>query len=315
MSSKPPIVSIVGPTGVGKTGLSLRLAREFCGEIVSADSMAVYRGMDIGTDKPTPEKRREIPHHLIDIVDPDEEFSAGEFKALAKRALEDIWSREKLPFLVGGTALYVRTLLYDYPLASVGADERMRRRLYEKETSGERGTLHRMLREIDPESANRLHPNDLRRIVRAIEVYHLTGTTMTTWRERTPKEPVYPVLLLGLWLPREELYRRIEERVDEMFREGLVEEVRGILRRFPNLGPTASQALGYREVAAYLDGELSMEECVELTKKNTRHFAKRQLMWFRKEPKISWIRADRETSKARNLVGKWLKGRGEERDV
>ena len=306
MENRQSLVAVIGPTGVGKTRLGLELAETFRGEIVSADSMAVYRGMDIGTDKPGPEARSRVRHHLLDIVDPHCEFNVGEFKSLARCAIIQITARDHLPILVGGTALYIRTLLYDYPLASVGSEPEIRKALEDEERRCGRGTLHRRLAEIDPESAERLHPNDLRRIIRALEVQQITGTPMTRWREQTPTQPVYRCLLVGLWLPREEIYRRIDARVDRMFADGLVEEVRGLLRDYPRLSATASQALGYREVLSYLRGQMDLQECLRLVKRNTRHFAKRQLSWFRREPGVQWIRADAPTSTARGLVANWL---------
>ncbi len=306
MGNRECLVAVVGPTGVGKTRLGVELAESFHGEIISADSMAVYRGMDIGTDKPGLDARSRVRHHLLDIVDPDREFSVGEFKSLARRAIAQIGDRGHLPILVGGTALYIRTLLYDYPLASVGSRPALRKALENEERRCGRGTLHRRLAVIDPESAERLHPNDLRRIIRALEVHRITGTTMTQWRNQTPSKPVYPCLLIGLWLPREDIYRRIDARVDRMFTDGLVEEVRELLQFYPRLSATASQALGYREVLSYLGGSIDFEECLRLVKRNTRHFAKRQLSWFRREPGIHWICGESPTRSARELVIDWL---------
>ena len=305
MPAGEPIVVITGATGVGKSGVGLSVAERYAGEIISADSMAVYRGMDIGTDKPGGSARTRVPHHLVDIVDPDQDFSAGDFKARAKAAIGDVSSRGRLPLVVGGTALYVRSLLYDYPLAKVGSDPDLRASLEEREIREGAGTLHRMLESIDPDSSARLHQNDLRRIIRAIEVHRLTGTTMTRWRESTPPEMSYRALLVGLWRPREEIYRRIDTRVERMFEEGLVDEVRQLLETYPGLGRTASQALGYREVLTYLAGEIDLGYCVELTKANTRKFAKRQLMWFRGEPQLRWVDAAAAPERVSELIGIW----------
>jgi len=304
---RPRIVAVVGPTAVGKTDLGIDLARRFGGEIISADSMQVYRGMDIGTAKPEPAELKEAPHHLIDVASPDEEFSAGRFKRLAREAVRDIRGRGALPLVVGGTALYVRVLLYDYPLAEVPRDERLRSRLQERAREEGRHSLHGDLQRTDPDSARRIHPNDLKRVIRALEVYRITGRTMTRWRRETPRESVYDVLKLGVWIPREELYRRIDRRVDVMVDRGLIEEVRGLLQRFGDLSPTARQALGYREVIQYLRGEIDRAVCIEQIKKNTRNFAKSQLTWFRKDEDIFWIDprcGGKKTARVR--VRRWL---------
>lgn len=301
------IVVVVGPTAAGKTELGIHLARHFSGEIVSADSMQVYRGMDIGTAKPGPREMQLAPHHLVDVASPDEEFSAGRFKKLARRAVRDITARKKLPLVVGGTALYVRVLLYDYPLAEVRRDDRLREGLYRRAEEEGREALHAQLAEKDPDSADRIHPNDLKRVVRALEVLRLTGRTMTAWRRETPRESVYDALKLGVHLPREELYRRIDRRVDQMVEEGLIEEVRDLLSHWGELGPTARQALGYAEVLAYLRGEIDGETCVWQIKKNTRNFAKRQLTWFRKDEEIRWVAAGQQGKDAAcQQVRRWL---------
>ncbi len=306
MDANPPIAVLIGPTGVGKTATSIRVARELDVEIISADSMSVYRGMDIGTDKPDLALRREIPHHMIDIVDPDEEFGAGAFQQHARAVIRGIAARGRLPFVVGGTALYVRALLYDYPLASVGSDEALRQRLREKECCEGRGTLHRMLAELDPVTADRLHPNDLRRIIRAVEVTHITGESMTTWRARTPDHPVYPCIVIGLWLPREKLYAQINQRVDRMFEEGLVEEFLKLQKRYRRLSRTAMQALGYREVNRYLKGCIDLDTCIALTKQHTRNFAKRQIAWFRKDPLLHWIHVESAEQRVPDMIQRWL---------
>lgn len=302
------ILIILGPTAAGKTGLGIDLARRFGGEIVSADSMQVYRGMDIGTATPTSEEMAGVPHHLVNIIPPTESFSAGRFKRLAREAICDVAARGCLPIVVGGTALYIRVLLYDFPLAAVPADHALRERLgrvVEKQGSE---VLHGQLEAVDPDSAERIHPNDARRIIRALEVHAGTGATMTEWRNSTPREPVFDALKIGLRMDREVLYDRIDRRVDRMIEEGLVDEVRSLLERYGGLSRTASRALGYREAASYLGGEMGLEECIENIKKNTRNFAKRQLTWFRKDPDIRWIGAARDGTERRaaELVEEWM---------
>ncbi len=302
------IVVILGPTAVGKTGLGVDLARRFGGEIVSADSMQVYCGMDVGTATPTPGEMGGVSHHLINIIPPTEPFSAGRFKELAREALAQISSRGCLPIVVGGTALYVRVLLYDFPLAELPADHELRKRL--KRVVENRGSrvLHRQLEDVDPGSAERIHPNDVKRIIRALEVFAKTETTMTEWRRRTSREPVYDALKIGLRMDRGVLYDRIDRRVDMMVEHGLIEEVRSLLDSHGSLSPTAARALGYRETVAYLRGEVQLDQCIESIKRNTRRFAKRQLTWFRKDPDIRWIDAVRDTpeQRAAELVEAWM---------
>ncbi len=309
--SRPRLIIVMGPTAVGKTELGIELAERFCGEIVSADSMQVYRDLDIGTAKPSPEQLQRIPHHLIDVVEPTERFSAGRFKKMAREAVQDIRSRGLLPVIVGGTTMYIRSLLFDYPLAEVPRDSKLRTRLRRQAAQQGRKALHEQLACVDPDSARRIHPNDLKRVVRALEVYELTGETMTTWRKRTPDSPVYDACKIGLWLQRDRLYERIEQRVDRMLSGGLIREVRDVLQKYGDLGPTASQAVGYKETVKYLQGDIDWEECRELISKNTRNLAKRQLVWLRRDDDISWIdmtdaSADEVSNSAAQLVSQWL---------
>ncbi len=288
-NDKPRMVAVMGPTAVGKTSLGIELAECFGGEIVSADSMQVYRDMDIGTAKPTSEQIERVQHHLIDVLEPTQRFSAGKFKKLARTAVQDIWERQLLPIIVGGTSLYIRVLLYDFPLAEIPRDPELRQKLRQKAKTKGRQSLHRDLIEIDPQRAEEIHPNDLKRVIRALEVYELTDKPMSRWHRQTPDCPVYDALKIGLWLQRDLLYQRIDDRVDEMFRGGLVHEVENLLNEYGELSETAVQALGYSEVLSYLQGELDPDECRELIKQNTRNFAKRQLTWLRKDDDITWI--------------------------
>ncbi|ACX53002.1 tRNA delta(2)-isopentenylpyrophosphate transferase [Ammonifex degensii KC4] len=281
-----PLVVITGPTATGKTAVGIEVALRLGGEIISADSMMVYKGMDIGTAKPSLEERKGVPHHLIDVVEPHEHFSVGAFQALARKLIEEIHSRGKLPLLVGGTALYIRAVIDGY-IFTVKADKELRQRLLEE--AQEKGTthLHAQLQAIDPQAAAKIHPRDRKRLVRALEIYYQTGKPPSEVMKKEP--PPYDVLMFGLNLAREELYRRIEQRVDAMLAAGLVEEVRRLLEQGVPPQATSMQGLGYKEIAAYLRGEISLERAVYLIKRNTRRFAKRQLTWFRHDPRIRWL--------------------------
>jgi len=286
---KAKLLVLVGPTAVGKTKLSLELAKRYDCEIISGDSMQVYRGMDIGTAKASAEERKQIPHHMIDIVDPDYPFSVAEFQAAVKRCIYDIHKRGKLPFLVGGTGLYIKAVCYDYRFPEGGVDERFREALRQYALQHGTEALYRRLQETDPVTAARLHPNDQRRIIRALEIAHVTGTLMSEQLAGQKKQSPYELCIIGLTMERKLLYKRIEERVDRMIEQGLVEEVRGLLERGYTADLVSMQALGYKEIAAYLQGRCSLAEAVELLKRNTRRFAKRQLSWFRHMPDIFWI--------------------------
>ncbi|WP_424452489.1 tRNA (adenosine(37)-N6)-dimethylallyltransferase MiaA [Paenibacillus pinisoli] len=288
-AGKQPLLVLIGPTAVGKTALSLSIAQAWNAEIISGDSMQVYRTMDIGTAKIQGDERQGVPHHLIDIREPEEAYSAADFQAEAASAIADIASRGKLPFVVGGTGLYVESLCYNYQFAERGSDEAFRAEMeaYSEEHGAE--ALHRKLAEVDPVAAERLHQNDVRRVIRALEVQHTTGQSFTDQQAGQKKESPYNLVMIGLTMDRAELYRRIELRIDEMLKEGLVEEVERLLAR--NLPPHAvpMQALGYKEIARYLRGECSYEAAVELLKRDTRRFAKRQLSWFRHMGDIRWF--------------------------
>ena len=289
MTDKPKLLVLIGPTAVGKTKLSIELAKAFSCEIISGDSMQVYRGMDIGTAKISEAEMDGVPHHLIDIHEPDEPFSVSEFQERCNTLIPEITARGNLPFIVGGTGLYVESLCYRYEFADSGADEafRMEQALF-AETQGTQA-LHDKLRDIDPESAQRLHPNDTRRVIRALEIYKLTGETLSEQLARQKKTTPYDLCLIGLTMDRQMLYNRIEERIDQMMEQGLIEEV----QKLRSLGYTpdmvSMQGLGYKEIWPYLDGSATLEEAVYLLKRDTRHFAKRQLSWFRHMQDIQWV--------------------------
>lgn len=286
--TKPPLLVLVGPTAVGKTRLSLEIARRFGCEIISGDSMQVYRGMDIGTAKASAAERQLVPHHLIDIHEPRHPFSVAEFQERVRALIADIASRGKLPFIVGGTGLYVESVCYNFQFTEVGSDPAFRQ---EQEAFAERfgaQALHEKLRAVDPASAERLHANDIRRVVRALEVFHLSGMTLSASLAAQTKTSPYDLCLLGLTMERSLLYKRIEERIEQMLADGLVDEVRRLLAAGVPRDATAMQGLGYKELAGYLEGELSLEEAIVLLKRDTRRFAKRQLSWFRHMADIHW---------------------------
>lgn len=289
---KPHLLVLVGPTAVGKTKLSIAIAKAYGCEIISGDSMQIYQGMDIGTAKITREEMGGIPHHLIDIHNPDYPFSVAEFQREAQQVIIDIANRGKLPFLVGGTGLYVESLCYGFSFTDGGVDEQLRQDMRQLlDTFGEQA-LHNKLREIDPFTAERLHPNDHRRVIRAIEIAHLTGKTMSEQLASEKKESPYTLCLIGLTMDRQVLYNRIEARIDLMMEQGLVQEVHALLERGFDSQHTSMQGLGYKEIAAAIQGRISMDEAVRLLKQNTRRFAKRQLSWFRRMKDIHWINVD-----------------------
>jgi len=273
---------LTGPTGSGKTRLGLELAQRLDAEIIALDSMTLYRGMDIGTAKPSAAERRQVPHHLIDVLDPSEHASVAWWLEQARACCRDIASRGKRILFVGGTALYLKALLHGL-FEGPPADEAARRRLQQEvETQGELA-VHARLAAVDPVSAARLHPHDVRRVIRAMEVWELTGQPISAWQRQweTPASGLPENHCLYLDLPREVLYQRINARVDTMLVEGLVAEVRALRERDPPLSREAQQALGYKEILAHLRGEVDLETAVEEIKKRTRHFAKHQLTWFR----------------------------------
>lgn len=290
----PDLLVIIGPTAVGKTALSLRLAEEFRGEIISGDSMQVYRGMDIGTAKASEEERARIPHHLIDIIDPDVPFSVQEFQQLAREKIEEIYRRDHLPMLVGGTGLYVEAVTHGYDLPRVPENTELRQELRRLAEQHGNEALHQRLREADPETAQKLHPNDRKRIIRALEVYHVTGKPFSQMVGK--RETPYHLLWIGLTMPRELLYDRINQRVDQMVSRGLVEEVKRLKEKGYHRGLTSMQAIGYKEIMSYLEGEMTLSEAIDLIKKGTRKFAKRQLSWFRRIPEIRWFDVTEEQS-------------------
>lgn len=309
---KLPLLVLVGPTAVGKTALSVAVAKRIGAEIISGDSMQVYRGMDIGTAKIRSDEMEGVPHHLIDIKEPDEEFSVAEFQERVDGLVREILGRGRIPFLVGGTGLYVRAVVQAYTFTEMEPDMALRERLRQEEAAHGPGWLHRKLAEVDPVSAARLHPNDILRLVRALEVYTLTGVPISQSQTAGESEPRYDDLMIGLTMERELLYRRIDQRVDAMLAGGWLEEMRGLLKRYdPRL--KAMEGLGYKELNLYLRGHLTWPETVELIKRNTRRFAKRQFTWFRRDERIRWIDMTEPDNRnqAANRIVRWVEGKWE----
>ena len=291
--TKKPLIILAGPTAVGKTALSIRLAKETGAEIISADSMQVYRGMDIGSAKITKEEMAGVPHYLVDVLEPEEDFNVVRFQNMAKDAAAEIWSKGKIPLVVGGTGFYIQALLYNIDFTENDGDESYRREL-EKKASDEQGALelYEMLRNTDPKSAQEIHPRNIKRIIRALEFYRQTGKEISEHNEiQRQKESPYNYAYFVLNDERGRLYERIDRRVDLMMEQGLLEEVRALRERGVRKDSTAMQGLGYKELYAYLDGEYPLDEAVRIIKRDTRHFAKRQITWFKREKNVVW--ADR----------------------
>lgn len=288
-----PLVAVIGPTASGKTRLAIDIALKYGGEVVSADSMQIYKHMDIGTAKPTEEEMRGVRHHMIGVVKPSENYSVARYVSDAKKCTEDIRSRGKLPILAGGTGLYVNSLVDNIKFGETNRDENLRRELSEIAESEGGEALLKILREFDPDSAASLHPNNLGRIIRAIEVYKTTGVTMTEMRKKSRKTPkIYNLCMIGLnFADRNLLYERINNRVDDMIYLGLADEVQNLINSGISRDTTAMQAIGYKEIAAAQQGTFSMREAIETVKRESRRYAKRQITWFRRDDRISWIEA------------------------
>lgn len=289
--NRPAMIILTGPTAVGKTELSIRLAKEIGGEIISADSMQVYRGMDIGTAKITKEEMQDVRHHLIDCLNPDEEFNVAVFQKMAREAIEDIVRRGKVPILAGGTAFYIQALLYGIDFNEEDHDDSYRNAMYDIGVDEEgKKNLHAMLCEVDPEYANSVHYNNMKRVVRALEYHHFTGRKFSEYNEEQRlREAEYDFCYFVLTDERAHLYDRINKRVDIMVSNGLLEEVKALKEKGYADDLVSMQGVGYKEIIEFLNGVISLEESIELIKKNTRHFAKRQLTWFRKEDDVIWV--------------------------
>lgn len=289
---KPVVLALVGPTGSGKTRTAIEICRHLNAEIVSMDSMQIYRGMDIGTAKPTKEELAAAPHHMIDIVDPDELFTVSMYREMAVKVIDDILARGKTPLLVGGTGLYLQAISYEMSLGENGADSTLREELNRIAEEPDGPTkLHERLQKIDPQSAEKLHPNDVRRVIRAIEIFESTGKAKSDQRGEQRSEGPYRVLVYGLSMPREQMYAKINSRVDEMISLGLIDEVKSLLKRGirPRKEGGAMQAIGYKEIVSALEGEMSMDQAITLIKQGSRRYAKRQWTWFRHDARTKWF--------------------------
>lgn len=292
-TEKKPLIILTGPTAVGKTKASIGLAKAIGGEIISADSMQVYRHMDIGSAKITKEEMADVPHYLIDVLEPKEEFHVVRFQQMAKAAMADIYSRGKIPIIVGGTGFYIQALLYDIDFTENEGDSVYREKL--EALAKEKGAayLHGQLAMVDPKSAEEIHANNIKRVIRALEFYHQTGQKISEHNERErQKESPYQFCYFVLNDRRECLYERIDQRVDQMIRNGLVQEVQTLKERGCTKQMVSMQGLGYKEIFSYLEGDCSLEEAVYIIKRDTRHFAKRQLTWFKRERDVIWVQKD-----------------------
>ncbi len=288
---KPLVVAVVGPTAVGKTSLSVEIARNFAGEVISGDSMQIYRGMDIGTAKITKEEMKGVPHHLIDIKQPDDTFSVAEFQQKVADCVKEITERNHLPIIAGGTGLYIQAALNGYIFADEKRDDTYHKKLEDEIDCYGIDTLYAKLRSVDPEQAKKIHPNNKRRVIRALEVFEKTGKTMSEYQAAQQADSPYRPVILGLDMERDLLYQRINTRVDEMVESGLVEEVKHLYNQgFSN--SQSMKAIGYKEIIPYLNGEMTLDEAVGLLKRNSRRFAKRQLTWFKNKMDIHWYTID-----------------------
>ena len=286
---KKVLLLLVGPTAVGKTEFSLALAERLQGDVVSADSRQIYRYMDIGTAKPTPEQRARIQHHFIDVVDPDEYFSSGEYGRQSRKVIDSLFEKSSVPIVVGGSGLYIRALVDGF-FDPVVYDAEIRGGLQKKMNELGPNVLHDQLRKIDRESAVRIHPNDTQRILRALEVHEITGRPLSSFQKESKGEPpAFDPIFIGLTLSRPNLYERIDRRVDTMMEKGLVDEVRKIAAMGYDRKLNSLQTVGYREVFSYLEGEIDRDEAVRLIKRNSRRYAKRQLTWFRRDQRVRWF--------------------------
>lgn len=314
---KKPLVILTGPTAVGKTALSIGLAKAIDGEIISADSMQVYRYMDIGSAKIMPEEMQGVPHHLVDVLEPWEEFNVVSFQQMAKAACEEIWGRGHIPIVTGGTGFYIQALLYDIDFTENDEDTAFRKEMEELAAREGGQVLYDRLKQVDPASAEAIHANNTKRVIRALEFYEKTGTPISAHNEeQKQKESPYSFLYAVLSRDRAILYDRIDRRVDIMMEQGLVKEVEGLMAQGCTRQMVAMQGLGYKETIDYLDGKLSLEEAVYIIKRDTRHFAKRQMTWFRREKDVTFIAMDgRQESEIlqeileklqdRNIIGPW----------
>ena len=304
------IAVIAGPTAVGKTKFAIEAARALDGEIISCDSMQLYRYMDIGSAKPTPEEMAQAVHHLVDVIDPSQPFSAAMYQKMAKEAIEEVFSHGKLPIISGGTGLYLNTLIYDMDFSGADRDDRLRLELEEEARANGPEVLHRRLEELDQDAAERIHPNNVKRVIRALEGA-LTGHNIRDFRECISKCKDYDINLIILSRNREELYDRINKRVDILVQEGLFEEVDCLMSRGLTEDDISMKGIGYKEIIGYFHGNYDKDETIDLIKKNTRHFAKRQITWFKRYKEAKWLNISSYTNdeQAAEVMIQWLRNR------
>ena len=282
------IIAVAGPTAVGKTKFAIRIAQEFDGEVVSCDSMQLYRFMDIGSAKPTAEEMTQARHHLVDIIDPREDFSVAEYQKLAKAAIRDIFSRGKTPVISGGTGLYLNSLIYDMDFSSAPGDIEYRNRLMKIAQEQGNESLHQMLHDLDPDAAENIHPNNTKKVIRAMERLREGEERIRQFRDINRETEDYRTVLIGLTRERSELYERINRRVDILVENGLFEEVRGLMDMGLTTENISMKGIGYKEIMQYFNGVYSKETAIDRIKKNTRHYAKKQLTWFRRYDRMKW---------------------------
>ena len=286
---KYPLIILLGPTAVGKTELSINLAKKINAEIISADSMQIYKEMDIGTAKVSEKIRKKIPHHMIDIIKPSEDFSVADYQEYVDDIIPQIIENGKIPLMVGGTGLYINAVVEGFMLPDMEPDYDLRSELREKAEKNGNEFVHDILKDIDPPLAEKLHPNDLRRVIRGIEIYELTGKTKSYYKKRQEmKDDRYKTLKIGLKRDREKLYERINNRVEKMIKNGLVDEVKNLEKKY-NLSQTSVQGLGYKEILSYLNDDLDLEEAKRIIKRDSRHYAKKQLSFFKRDDNINWF--------------------------
>ena len=302
------IIVVAGPTAVGKTKYAIEAAKAFGGEVVSCDSMQLYKYMDIGSAKPTSEELAQVPHHLVDLIDPADAFSVAEYQRLAKKAIEDIFARGKVPVIAGGTGLYLNSILYDMDFSNAKSDQNLRLKLEKDAEELGPEHLHKKLAELDFEASIRIHPNNVKKVIRAIEGA-LAGDNIKDFKECNTKVKEYDRILIGLIRDREELYDRINKRVDILVEQGLFGEVKGLLEKGLTEADISMKGIGYKEIIGYFDGKYSEEEAIDLIKKNTRHLAKRQITWFKRYEDIKWIDISQYENDEKAIEGmlEWLK--------
>lgn len=302
------IIAVCGPTAVGKTKYAIEAAKAFGGEVVSCDSMQLYKYMDIGSAKPTAEELAQVPHHLVDLIDPSDAFSVAEYQKLAREAIEDIFTRGKVPVIAGGTGLYLNSILYDMDFSNAKQDQNLRLQLEKEAEEFGPEYLHNKLRELDSEAASRIHPNNIKKVVRAIEGA-LSGDNIKDFKECNTKVKDFERILIGLTRDREELYDRINLRVDLLVEQGLFDEVKGLLDKGLTESDISMKGIGYKEIIGYFNGKYTKDEAIDLIKKNTRHLAKRQITWFKRYEDIHWIDISQYKNDEEAIEGmlEWLK--------